>query len=137
MIFVISFITTANSLELSHMDDTSVVSIFFAKLPVFSIFEYAIDNYGCIWYNALRSLSEYYGSAAWKRDFAADEAGLLPQDLKRGVLSEDGVYDLIERYNDKFKWLWIKNFIIGQNNLEYHLTITAWEQKVNILKFPI
>lgn len=53
--------------------------------------------------NALISLSEYYGSAAWKRDFAADEAGLLPQDLKRGVLSEDGVYDLIERYNDKFK----------------------------------
>ncbi|NLT10172.1 MAG: hypothetical protein GXY08_11825 [Ruminococcus sp.] len=32
----------ANSLELSHMDDTSVVSVFFAKLPVFSIFEYAM-----------------------------------------------------------------------------------------------
>ena len=51
--------------------------------------------------NALRSLSDYYGSAAWKRDFAADEAGLLPQDLKRGVLSEDGVYDLIELFNVK------------------------------------
>ena len=27
---------------------------------------------------------------------AADEAGLLPKDLKRGVLSEDGIYNLLE-----------------------------------------
>ena len=45
---------------------------------------------------ALSALSSYYGSAAWKRDFAADEAGLLPKELKRGVLSEDGIYDLLE-----------------------------------------
>ena len=45
----------------------------------------------------LRELSEYYGSPAWKRDLAADEAGLLPKDLKRGVLSEDGIYDLLEK----------------------------------------
>ncbi len=45
----------------------------------------------------LRELSEYYGSAAWKRDFAADEAGLLPQKLKRGVLSEDGIYNLLHQ----------------------------------------
>ena len=46
----------------------------------------------------LRTLSGYYGSAAWKRDFAADEAGLLPKSLRRGVLSEDGLYDLLESY---------------------------------------
>ena len=45
----------------------------------------------------LGELSEYYGSAAWKRDFAADEAGLLPQKLKRGVLSEDGIYNLLHQ----------------------------------------
>ena len=44
----------------------------------------------------LKVLSEYYTSPAWKRDFAADEAGLLPKDLKRGVLSEDGIYNLLE-----------------------------------------
>ena len=44
----------------------------------------------------LKALSEYYSSDAWKRDFAADEAGLLPKDLKRGVLSEDGIYALLE-----------------------------------------
>ena len=31
-------------------------------------------------------------------DFEADEAGLLPPDLKRGVLSEDGIYNLLEEY---------------------------------------
>ena len=47
----------------------------------------------------LKALSEYYGSPAWKRDFAADEAGILPEELSRGVLSEDGVYDLLERFD--------------------------------------
>ena len=44
----------------------------------------------------LKALSEYYSSDAWKRDYAADEAGLFPKDLKRGVLSEDGIYALLE-----------------------------------------
>ena len=44
----------------------------------------------------MRALEIYYGSAVWKQDFADDEAGLLPSDLKRGVLSEDGLYDLME-----------------------------------------
>ena len=44
---------------------------------------------------AWKQLSDYYGSTQWMRDFEADEAGKLPKDLKRGVLSEDTVYDLI------------------------------------------
>jgi len=44
----------------------------------------------------LGELSAYYSSDAWKRDFAADEAGLLPKDLKSGVLSEDGIYNQLE-----------------------------------------
>ena len=45
---------------------------------------------------ALRILAEYYTSDEWKQDFADDEAGLLPKDLKRGVLSEDGIWNLLE-----------------------------------------
>ena len=45
-------------------------------------------------------LSKYYGSESWKKDFAADEAGLLPQDLKRGVLSEDGIWNLLADYKE-------------------------------------
>lgn len=44
-----------------------------------------------------QELAAYYASDEWKRDFAADEAGLLPDDLKRGVLSEDGLYNLLEK----------------------------------------
>ena len=44
---------------------------------------------------AIHILSEYYGSDEWKKDFADDEAGLLPKDLKRGVLSEDGIWNVL------------------------------------------
>ena len=46
----------------------------------------------------LRELETYYTGEDWKQDFADDEAGLLPDSLKRGVLSEDRIYDLLEEY---------------------------------------
>ncbi len=45
----------------------------------------------------VKKLEAYYTSADWKKDFALDEAGKLPAGLKRGVLSEDGVYHALER----------------------------------------
>ena len=45
----------------------------------------------------IRKLEAYYGSRQWKDDFAMDEAGELPENLKRGVLSEDGIYNMLER----------------------------------------
>ncbi len=45
-------------------------------------------------------LESYYGSEDWKKDFADDESGKLPSSLKRGVLSEDGIYDLLERIKE-------------------------------------
>ena len=44
---------------------------------------------------ALRILAKYYTSDEWKQDFADDEASRLPKDLKRGVLSEDGLWNLL------------------------------------------
>lgn len=45
---------------------------------------------------ALQALSEYYGSDLWKQDYADDEAGRLPSTLKRGVLSQDAIWNLLE-----------------------------------------
>ena len=45
-------------------------------------------------------LSKYYGSELWKQDFANDEAGKLPPNLKRGVLSEDGIWNLLSDYRE-------------------------------------
>ena len=46
----------------------------------------------------IAELEAYYDGPDWRADFEADEAGLLPKDLKRGVLSEDGIYDLLTDY---------------------------------------
>ena len=45
----------------------------------------------------IRELEAYYTSRQWKEDFAMDEEGKFPEELKRGVLSEDGIYNLLER----------------------------------------
>ena len=43
----------------------------------------------------VRVLAEYYESGLWLNDYEADEQGLLPKNLKRGVLSQDGLYNLL------------------------------------------
>ncbi len=48
----------------------------------------------------LEALRAYYGSPQWRRDLDADEAGKLPPELKRGVLSQDGVWELLDRVRD-------------------------------------
>lgn len=44
---------------------------------------------------AIRTLHAYYGSDDWRKDLEDDEAGRLPKDLKRGVLSEDGIWNVL------------------------------------------
>ena len=48
----------------------------------------------------IAALKDYYGSDEWNRDFHDDEMGLLPPDLKRGVLSEDGIWNLLSDVNE-------------------------------------
>ena len=45
----------------------------------------------------IEKLEAYYTSQQWKDDYALDEEGKLPEKLKRGILSEDGIYNLLER----------------------------------------
>ena len=45
----------------------------------------------------IQKLEAYYTGKDWKADFRLDEQGKLPKDLKRGVLSEDAIYDLLEK----------------------------------------
>ena len=55
----------------------------------------ALDDYADV-QERLKKLEAYYGSTEWKKDFHDDELGLLPLDLKRGVLSEDAIWNLLE-----------------------------------------
>lgn len=53
------------------------------------------------WFKSqLQILLQYYEGGQWLRDFNLDEQGLLPADLKRGVLSEDAVYNFLIELNE-------------------------------------
>ena len=47
-----------------------------------------------------KALFRYYGGEEWYADRALDERGALPETLKRGVLSEDSVYDAVTAVRD-------------------------------------
>ena len=49
----------------------------------------------------LRLLDAYYTSGEWREDYEADERGELPPDLKRGVLSQDALYNLLESVDEE------------------------------------
>ena len=55
----------------------------------------ALDKWEAV-QDDIDALDKYYSSGEWRQDFEDDEAGLLPEDLKRGVLSEDGLWNLLD-----------------------------------------
>ena len=61
--------------------------------------ELALEKYEAV-QDDIAALDEYYGSDLWKQDLADDEAGRLPNDLKRGVLSEDGIWNLLTDFKE-------------------------------------
>ena len=70
----------------------------------------ALEKYSVI-QDKLQELIAYYSSEQWRQDFDDDSAGQIPQDLKRGVLSEDAVYNLladVTRLEDQMKKLTIQ-----------------------------
>ena len=58
----------------------------------------------------MSELRSYYESSEWRKDFEDDEKGLLPNDLHRGVLSEDGLYDLLDEYGEYLEDAKVKTF---------------------------
>ena len=54
----------------------------------------ALEKYSAV-QDKLQELIAYYSSKQWRQDFDDDSAGKIPSNLKRGVLSEDAVYNLL------------------------------------------
>ncbi|MBQ3871712.1 MAG: DUF4298 domain-containing protein [Clostridia bacterium] len=82
--------------RIKHMEeafDTSIDAVS-SLIEALSKYDGALEK--------LKEVSDYYGSDEWLEDLEADENGLLPSDLKRGVLSEDGIYNMLED-NDELK----------------------------------
>lgn len=43
----------------------------------------------------LKVLTNYYENGKWLKDYQLDEENLLPKNLKRGILSQDGFYNFL------------------------------------------
>lgn len=76
---------------------TRMETLFDKSEEVVRRLEQAIEDFNAL-QPAIAELEAYYTSPQWRTDFEADEAGQLPQDLKRGVLSEDGIWNLLGDY---------------------------------------
>lgn len=59
----------------------------------------ALEKYSTV-QDKLQELIAYYTSEQWRQDFDDDNAGKIPSNLKRGVLSEDAVYHLLADNTD-------------------------------------
>ena len=70
----------------------------------------ALEKYSAV-QDKLQELIAYYSSVQWRQDFDDDSTGKIPNNLKRGVLSEDAVYNLLSdltRLEDQMKKLHIQ-----------------------------
>ena len=76
---------------------TKMEALFDKSEEVVKRLEAALEEFAKLEHD-IAKLEAYYNSPQWRKDFEADEAGKLPKDLKRGVLSEDGIYDLLSDY---------------------------------------
>ena len=59
----------------------------------------ALEKYSAV-QDKLQELNSYYSSEQWRQDFDDDSASKIPNNLKRGVLSEDAVYNLLSDITD-------------------------------------
>ena len=78
--------------RITHME-----SLLDKSTEVIGRLEQALEDFAALQPD-IAELEAYYTSPQWRKDFEADEAGKLPKDLKRGVLSEDGVWNMLEDY---------------------------------------
>jgi hypothetical protein len=75
--------------------------------PILARLDEALEQYAAL-RDRLRRLERYYGGPDWRADLALDETGQLPSTLRRGVLSEDEVYDLLadeQRIRERMRML--------------------------------
>ena len=80
--------------RITHME-----SLFDRSQEVINRLNQALDDFATL-QTDIEELETYYTSSQWRKDFEADEVDKLPQDLKRGVLSEDGLWNLLEDYHN-------------------------------------
>ena len=49
----------------------------------------------------LKVLTNYYENGKWLKDYQLDEENLLPKNLKREILSQDGIYNFLSEVENR------------------------------------
>jgi hypothetical protein len=94
---------TTNPLIMTRIERiTHMEGLLDKSTEVIARLEQALEDFAALQPD-IAELEAYYTSPQWRKDFEADEAGKLPKDLKRGVLSEDGVWNVLEDYRRLLK----------------------------------
>ncbi len=75
------------------------------RLQIFALQPAKICSKICAFVLCEQALEAYYSGGVWRQDYDDDCAGKIPCELKRGVLSEDAVYDLLTDNNYLLKRL--------------------------------
>ncbi|ADL35747.1 hypothetical protein bpr_III058 [Butyrivibrio proteoclasticus B316] len=86
----------------NHISDME--NIFDEVLDAQYLIENALKEYRNL-QNKVRMIEDYYSSKQWIKDFEMDERGEIPPEVKRGVLSEDGIYRMLERNKEIMKMI--------------------------------
>lgn len=76
----------------------------------------ALYNFAAI-QRRIERLFQYQESGEWQKDFEADERGELPKNMKRGILSEDALDELltdVTLLRDRMKEL-LSDVNVGKN----------------------
>ena len=94
---------TPNKMNMQQIERISKMEFRMNRIsPIVMELSAVLDKYAAV-QDDIAALSEYYGSDEWKQDFADDQACILPSDLKRGVLSEDGLWNLLSDNRELMK----------------------------------
>ena len=84
----------------SYTDDERIFRIIKMERYFDEILEEKLKNPGIIhsskrFQDKVNALNDYYQNGLWLKDYECDERGELPEGLKRGILSQDGLYNLL------------------------------------------
>ena len=87
-------LTESRDIRIGHMSEV------YDKLTALSrSLEGNLNELDNIIYDAFR-LKEYIESGQWLKDYEADELHEIPDEVNRSVLSQDGLYNLLDDLDD-------------------------------------
>ena len=81
------------SVDISYI---KIMEVYYDTLRAALLEKKSFDNFNEEEKAMLVCLTEYYEVGQWLKDYEADEQGLIPCDVKRGILAQDTLYEFLQ-----------------------------------------